>query len=120
MLDRAGQTINNPGMSARACPSCRKSIPPKLLWRTLVAGQTAHRCPACGQRFRLTYAAKRRVAFFNVAPVLGLAALLGYALYGDDGQTLLRFALLYAGALVLVLAALPHLARFEKTSAPYR
>jgi|GEM_PF-1766734 len=48
------------------CPHCRKSLPRKLVWRTLFAGQTAHACPACRKRFRLTYAAKIRVGFLNV------------------------------------------------------
>jgi multisubunit Na+/H+ antiporter MnhB subunit len=89
------------------------------VWRSLFAGQTAHSCPACRKRFRLTYTSKRYVAFLNVALVLGLTILVGYAMYGELAP-ILGFAALYLAAAAVVLLVLPLFARYEKTSAPYR
>jgi hypothetical protein len=106
-------------MPEKTCPHCRQRLPARLVWRSLFAGQTAHRCPACGRRFRLTYGAKRSVAYLNVALILGPAILAGYAFYGDPAG-LARYALCYLGAAAVILLLLPRLARFEKTNAPYR
>jgi hypothetical protein len=88
------------------------------MWRTLFAGQTAHNCPACRKRFRLTYAAKRAVAYANVALILGITILVGYAFYGDVAG-LARYSLYYLIAAAVILALLPRLARYEKTGARY-
>lgn len=106
-------------MAEKTCPHCQTALPARLVWRSLFAGQTAHRCPACGKRFRLTYRAKRSVAYLNVALVLGVTILAGYALYGDPAA-LARYTLGYLAAVAVILLVLPRLARFEKTSAPYR
>lgn len=106
-------------MPEKTCPHCQKALPARLVWRSLFAGQTAHSCPACRRRFRLTYGAKRSVAYLNVALVLGVTILIGYAFYGDPAG-LVRYTLYYLAAAVVILLLLPRLARFEKTSAPYR
>ncbi|UCH54013.1 MAG: hypothetical protein JSW09_04280 [Pseudomonadota bacterium] len=106
-------------MSHQSCPHCAQPLPTPLVWKTLFAGQTAHTCPACRKRFRLTYAAKRAIAYLNVALMLGITILIGYALYGEPTK-LLRYILYYLIVAIAILIALPQLARYEKTSAPYR
>jgi CXXC-20-CXXC protein len=105
-------------MAEKTCPHCHQALPARLVWKSLFAGQTAHSCPACRKRFRLTYGAKRSVAYLNVALVLGVAILIGYAFYGDP-TGLARYTLSYLAAAVVILLVLPRLARFEKTSARY-
>ena len=106
-------------MLNKSCPHCGQRLPIPLVWRSLFAGQTAHDCPACGKRFRLTYAAKRRVAYLNVALMIGVMLLIGYAMYGD-WPGLGRYVVIYLIIAAVILAVLPIMARYEKTSAPYR
>jgi CXXC-20-CXXC protein len=104
-------------MPRHACPHCRKTLPTRLVWKTLVAGQVAHKCPSCRKRFRLTYAAKRRVAYLNVTLVLGFSVLVGYAFYWNL-PALVNYALAYLGLAALIVIVIPFQARYEKTSAP--
>jgi Na+/proline symporter len=90
-----------------------------LVWRTLFAGQTAHRCPSCGRRFRLTYAAKRRVSYLNVALILGLTILAGFAFLGSLGE-IAWAAAAYAIVAVIIALLLPRQVRYEKLTVPYR
>ncbi len=103
----------------QCCPHCAQALPRELLWHTLFAGQVAHRCPHCGKRFRLTYPAKVRVGYLNVALVLGLTIVIGFAFLVPPAETALHVLvyLAFAGA---ILYLLPRQARYEKTSAPYR
>jgi hypothetical protein len=98
---------------AKICPHCRWPLPPRLVWKTLFSGQVPHACPACGKKFRLTYPSKIRVSFLNVALILGFLVLWNLP---DIPRNLAVYAAL--GAVILWL--LPRLARYEKTSAPYR
>jgi CXXC-20-CXXC protein len=91
------------------CPHCEKKIPGKLFWKSIFAGQTAHRCPACGQLFRLTYSSKMRVAFLNLILILGL--LVAWNLPG-----MARNMAVYGGILAFVLLILPSQVNYEKTS----
>jgi len=88
------------------------------MWKSLFAGQTAHICPQCTKRFRLTYAAKTRVAYMNVILILGLVIVL--AILWWKPSEVLPYAAIYAGLATLVLLILPFLGRYEKTSQPYR
>jgi hypothetical protein len=90
-----------------------------LVWQTLFGGQRSHRCPSCERRFRLTYASKIRVGYLNVMLILGIAILVGVAFLAGP-VVLALSALVYAVAAAIILAVLPHQARYEKTSAPYR
>jgi uncharacterized protein (DUF983 family) len=105
--------------TAQACPHCAQALPRGLVWHTLFAGQVAHTCPHCGKRFRLTYPAKVRVGYLNIALVLGLTIVIGFAFLVTPGETALHLLvyLAFAGA---ILYLLPRQARYEKTSAPYR
>lgn len=100
------------------CPHCREPLPRRLVWRTLFAGQTAHACPACRKRFRLTYAAKVRVGFLNVSLILGLAIVIGFAFLRTLPETLRNLAG-YLAIAALVLWRLPYQARYEKLGKPY-
>lgn len=100
------------------CPHCRKTLPHKLVWRTLFAGQTAHACPACRRRFRLTYPAKVRVGFLNVLLILGLTIVIGFAFLWTLLETLRNLAG-YLAIAALVLWLLPYQARYEKLSKRY-
>lgn len=100
------------------CPHCRKTLPRKLVWRTLFAGQTAHSCPSCRRRFRLTYPAKIRVGFLNVAIILGFTIVVGYAFIWTLPE-ILRNLVGYLAIAALILALLPHQARYEKLGKPY-
>ncbi|KPL28340.1 MAG: hypothetical protein AMJ72_03960 [Acidithiobacillales bacterium SM1_46] len=106
-------------MPQKLCPHCDQPLPNAVVWKSLFAGQTAHSCPACGKRFRLTYTAKRRVAYLNVALMLGIMLLIGSAMW-KDWPDLLRYLLIYLVIAAGILFVLPFLARFERTSAPYR
>ena len=98
--------------TAPHCPHCRKQLPRKLVWRTLFAGQTAPPArPAW--RFRLTYPAKIRVGFLNVAIVLGFAIVAGYAFIWTLPEVLRNVAG-YLAITALILVLLPHQARYEK------
>lgn len=100
------------------CPHCRKPLPRKLVWRTLFAGQTAHACPACRKRFRLTYAAKIRVGFLNVMLILGLTIIIGFAFLWTLPE-ILRNVVGYLAIAVLVLMLMPLQARYEKLGRNY-
>lgn len=100
------------------CPHCRKPLPRKLVWRTLFAGQTAHACPACRKRFRLTYAAKIRVGFLNVMLILGLTIVIGFAFLWTLPE-ILRNVVGYLAIAVLVLMLMPLQARYEKLGRNY-
>ena len=106
-------------MPQKPCPHCEQPLPNTVIWRSLFAGQTAHNCPSCGKRFRLTYTAKRRVAYLNVALMLGIMLLIGSAMW-KDWPDLVRYLLIYLVIAAGILFVLPFLARYEKTSAPYR
>jgi len=105
-------------MSRRRCPHCNTKLPAALMWKSLFAGQTAHGCPQCGKRFRLTYAAKTRVAYMNVLLILGLIIVL--AILWWKPAEVLPYAAIYAVIAVVVFVILPFLGRYEKTSQPYR
>ncbi len=105
--------------TATHCPHCHKPLPRKLVWRTLFAGQTAHACPACRKRFRLTYAAKIRVGFLNVMLILGLTIVIGFAFIWTLPETLRNIAG-YLAIAVLVLALMPMQARYEKLGKQYQ
>ena len=105
-------------MPDRRCPHCHTDVPTQLMWRSLFAGQTAHSCPHCNKRFRLTYAAKTRVAYMNVLLILGLVIVLAILWWKPD--EVLPYAAIYAGVAALILIILPFLGRYEKTSQPYR
>ena len=117
---RAPRTHKNETDVATAphCPHCRKQLPRKLVWRTLFAGQTAHACPACRKRFRLTYPAKIRVGFLNVAIVLGFTIVAGYAFIWTLPEVLRNVAG-YIAIAALILMLLPHQARYEKLGKNY-
>lgn len=100
------------------CPHCRQALPRKLVWRTLFAGQTAHACPACKKRFRLTYPAKTRVGFLNVMLVLGLTIVAGFAFLWTLPETLRNLAG-YLAIAALILLLLPMQARYEKLGKRY-
>lgn len=102
-----------------ACPHCGKALARELVWRTLFAGQVAHACPACGKKFRLTYPAKLRVGYLNVALILGLTIVVGFAFLLTPLETA-RNLLIYLAFAGVILYLLPRQARYEKTSAPYR
>jgi len=97
----------------KECPHCGKPVPRKLMWKTLFAGQTAHPCPACGKKFRLTYSAKIRIAYLNVILLLGFIILWNI-------PDVLRNLAIYAAVVAVILLILPNLAHYEKTSARYR
>jgi hypothetical protein len=82
-----------------------------LTWKTLFAGQTAHDCPQCHERFRLTYAAKRRLAIMNLLLIIGF--ILVWNLPG-----VWRNLAVYSGIAVLTLWFMPKQAHYEKLSAP--
>ncbi|MEK6770076.1 MAG: hypothetical protein AABY62_00330, partial [Pseudomonadota bacterium] len=105
-------SVNNPVMIQRQCPHCRKSLPTKLFWKTLFAGQTPHACPSCRKKFRLTYRAKQLIAYGNVALVLAFG---GLWVLPDIPRNLL----IYAAFAVLILLLLPLLARYEKATRKY-
>ena len=117
---RAPRTHKNKTDVATAshCPHCRKQLPRKLVWRTLYAGQTAHACPACRKRFRLTYPAKIRVGFLNVAVILGFTIVVGYAFIWTLPE-ILRNVAGYVAIAALILMLLPHQARYEKLGKNY-
>lgn len=102
-------------MYNKMCPHCDEPLPRKLVWRTLFAGQTAHVCPDCGRKFRLSYASKIRVSFLNILLVLGF--IIVWNLPGIP-RNLVVYAIV--AALVLLLLLLPTQAHYEKTSVPYR
>ncbi|MEK7697697.1 MAG: hypothetical protein AAB346_06155, partial [Pseudomonadota bacterium] len=81
-------------------------------------GQTAHACPACRKRFRLTYPAKIRVGFLNVAIVLGFTIVAGYAFIWTLPEVLRNVAG-YIAIAALILMLLPHQARYEKLGKNY-
>lgn len=93
------------------CPHCNKTLPKKLLWKSLFAGQTAHSCPQCHERFRLTYAAKRRLAIMNLLLIIGF--ILVWNLPG-----VWRNLAVYTAIAVITLSLMPMQARYEKLSAP--
>lgn len=95
------------------CPLCARPLPLKLIWKTLFAGQTAHTCPACGEKFRLSYASKIRLSYLNVILILGFIIL--WTL-----PDIPRNLAVYAALALAVLVILPYQARYESTSAPYR
>ena len=98
---------------AKPCPHCHRPLPRRLVWKSVFAGQTAHVCPACRKKFRLTYASKVRVSFLNILLILGFLVLWNLP---DLARNMAIYAAIAAAALVL----LPRLARYEKTGAPYR
>jgi len=104
--------------AAPDCPHCHKPLPRQLVWRTLFAGQTAHACPACRKRFRLTYPAKVRVGFLNVLLILGLTIVIGFAFLWTLPETLRNLAG-YLAIAALVLWLMPMQARYEKLTRPY-
>ncbi len=103
----------------QACPHCGEHLARKLVWRTLFAGQVAHACPACGKKFRLTYAAKVRVGYLNIALILGLTIVLGFAFLLTAAETA-RNLLIYLTLAGVILYLLPRQARYEQLNAPYR
>ncbi len=105
--------------AAPDCPHCRKPLPRKLVWRTLFAGQTAHACPKCRKRFRLTYAAKIRVGFLNVMLILGLTIVIGFTFLWTLPE-ILRNVVGYLAIAVLVLMLMPMQARYEKLGKQYQ
>lgn len=92
-----------------SCPHCQKSIPLKLFWKSIFAGQMAHECPSCKKDFRLTYSSKIRIAFLNLILILGL--LVAWNLPG-----MLRNLAVYGAILALILLILPSQVGYEKTS----
>ncbi len=100
-------------MARKTCPHCSRKLPRKLVWKSLFAGQTAHICPACRKKFRLTYASKVRVSYLNVILILGF-------IITWNLPDIPRNLLIYSGVASVVLLLLPILARYEKTRAPYR
>lgn len=97
----------------KKCPHCARRLPGKLVWKSLFAGQTAHACPNCRKKFRLTYASKIRVAYLNVVLILGFIILWNL-------PNIPRNLLAYAALAAAILLVLPALARYEKTDRPYR
>lgn len=100
----------------RSCPHCNHPISGPALRATLFAGQIAHECPECHGNFRLTYAAKRRVAFLNVILMVGLFILFGIYAWGIP--YILYYTLAYIVIAGLALFMLPGQAEFESTSSP--
>lgn len=92
-----------------SCPHCQKSIPKKLFWKSIFAGQTSHECPECKKHFRLTYSSKMRVAFLNLILILGL-------LVAWNLPDMARNMAVYGGILLFVLLILPSQVGYEKTS----
>lgn len=95
----------------KTCPHCQKPLPTKLRWKTLYSGQTDHVCPACAGRFRLTYAAKRRVAFLNLILLMGLVLIF-------STPDLLRNATIYVVVAIVTLLILPMQADYESVDTP--
>lgn len=93
------------------CPHCNETLPGKLVWKTLFAGQTRHTCPACQQHFRLVYAAKRRLAIMNLLLIIGF--ILVWNIPGVWRNLAVYVAI--AGA---TLFFMPKQARYEKLSEP--
>jgi len=93
----------------KTCPHCNKPVPRNMFWKSLFAGQTAHVCPSCNKKFRLTYSAKIRLSFLNLILILGL-------LVAWNLPNLPRNMAVYAVVLVLVLLLLPTQVHYEKTS----
>lgn len=100
----------------KSCPSCHKTLPTGLKWKTLVAGQVPHPCPHCGEDFRLTYGSKQRIAYLNVILLLGFSILLGVVLWKE--ALALMTLIIYAVVIAVVLTLLPFQIDYEKTSEP--
>lgn len=93
------------------CPHCNTALPSKLGWKTLFAGQTAHSCPHCHERFRLTYASKRRLAFMNLLLIIGFILVWNLP---DVWRNLAVYSVIAA----ITLFVMPKQARYEKISEP--
>ena len=93
------------------CPHCNTTLPSKLTWKSLFAGQSAHQCPQCHELFRLTYAAKRRLAFMNLILIIGFIVLWNLP---DVWRNLAVYAVIAA----IILFLMPKQARYEKLSEP--
>ncbi len=97
---------------SKTCPHCRRAVPRNLFWKSIVAGQTAHQCPACRKRFRLTYRSKMRLSYLNVLLILGFIILWNLP---DIPRNLAVFAVVA----ILTVLVMPTQVRYEKTTARY-
>ena len=100
------------------CPHCGKTIPWKLYWASIFTGQTAHNCPHCKNRFRLSYQSKRRLAYLNIVILMGFVISTGLLIWGVPHT--LRNLAVYFAVVSLVLVIMPSQVAYQKTSEPYR
>lgn len=103
---------------SKTCPHCGKSIQGKKLWTSIFGGQTAHACPHCRKKFRLTYESKRRLAFCNIILLLGFVISAGLLIWGVPHS--LRNLGIYFVIVAFVLTIMPSQVRYQKLTDAYR